>query len=123
MKSRFIEADRSFDQLKNQIGEIINNPKNITPPEVNQDKYVDDLTIAERINLKEQLTTIEDRPLPDNYHSRTGHTLKPEDSKVYNQICEINRYAVKNEMKLNTDKTKLLIFNPSKKLILCLIFL
>ena len=45
-------------------------------------KYVDNLTIAETINMKEQLDYLppEDRPLPDNYHARTGHHLSRQKS-------------------------------------------
>ena len=37
-------------------------------------KYVDDLSLVEAVNLKEQLTevSIELRPQPDNFHARTG---------------------------------------------------
>ena len=46
-------------------------------------KFIDDLTVAESISLKEQLVN-EDRKLafPLNYHNRTGHYLPPNKSKM-----------------------------------------
>ena len=47
-------------------------------------KYVDDLTLAEAINLPKQLKSVPDsvRPLPDNVYARTGHVLPLENSNV-----------------------------------------
>ena len=42
-------------------------------------KYVDDLSLAEAINLPEKLVEI-----PDMYHAYTGHVLPPTNSEVYN---------------------------------------
>ena len=79
-------------------------------------KYVDDLTLAEGVDMTTQLDTItlDERPQPDNYRARTGHKLKTEGSKVYEQLKEIQQYAVDNKMKLNLPKTKLMLFNPCK---------
>ena len=54
-------------------------------------KYVDNLTIAESINLTDKMQTVplEDRPQPVTFHARTGHELKPEDSKVLSQMKKI----------------------------------
>ena len=79
-------------------------------------KFVDDLTLAETITMKDQLTDKPSRPRPDNYHARTGQELKPENSKVYRQLELTKQYAVDNGMKLNLKKTKLMLFNPAKSL-------
>ena len=44
---------------------------------------------------------------PDTYHARTGHTLKPEKSHVYNQLMKTSKYAKENQMVINEKKTKL----------------
>ena len=77
-------------------------------------KYVDDLTVAEVVKMKTQLKSVPiiERPLPDNFHDRTGHVLKPEDSKVYKQLLQTEQYAMENGMRLNYKKTKLILFNP-----------
>ena len=57
-------------------------------------KYVDDLTLAEAINLPEKLVQIPDskRPLPDMFHAHTGHVLPPASSEVYNQLKKTEEY-------------------------------
>ena len=79
-------------------------------------KYVDDLTMAEAINLKEQLieVPVSMRPQPDSYHARTGHSLPLKNSRVYKQLERTKTQAEQSEMKLNYDKTKLIIFNPCR---------
>jgi hypothetical protein len=67
-------------------------------------KYVDDLTLAEAINLPEKLISMpaSKRPLPDLFHARTGHVLPQENSNVFNEL----------EKTINFKKTKLMVFNP-----------
>ena len=48
-----------------------------------------------------------DRPQTDNYHDRTGHQLKPEESKVFSQLQRTEQYAYENGMRLNYKKTKI----------------
>ena len=57
---------------------------------------------------------VKDRPQPDKYHARTVHELKPENSRVYQQLLKTVSYAVENKMKINRKKTKLMLFNPGK---------
>ena len=54
------------------------------------------------------------RPLPDSYHARTGHTLRQDRSKVFQQLSKTKEYSEKNDMKINTKKTNLMIFNPCR---------
>ena len=80
-------------------------------------KYVDDVTLAESIDLKTKLAHAdEDRPQPDNFHIRTGHTLPAEQSEVYKQLLETEKYARDNDMKINSKKTQFILFNPAKSL-------
>ena len=57
-------------------------------------KYVDDITILESINLKKTLEDNPDQPFPDSYHTRTGHTMPPHNSKVYNLKWSSNTPAI-----------------------------
>ena len=79
-------------------------------------KYIDDVTIAEKISMKSQLdkVSVEARPQPDTFHERTGHVLDPHKSKVYSMFEKIQQYAEANKMKINYKKTKLIIFNTGK---------
>ena len=79
-------------------------------------KYVDDLAKAEAINMNTQLEAVPlcERPQPDTFRARTGHKLKLEESKVYEELKEIQKYAKTHKMQLNILKTKLMMFNPLK---------
>ena len=79
-------------------------------------KFVDDLTVAESILFDENVHTVSDRQRPDNYHARTRHALNPENSKVHNEIMNIQKYAITNQMKLNSKKTKFILFNTCKNI-------
>ena len=79
-------------------------------------KYVDDLTVAEALKLKDVLYVENQKELkiPLNYHERTEHMLKDECSEVEKQLKELEEYAISNEMKINQNKTQLMLFNPCK---------
>ena len=64
--------------------------------------------------MKEQLAHIpvDVRPQPVSYRARTGHVLRVETSKISDQMTKIQDYADQNNMRLNLDKTKLMLFNP-----------
>ena len=79
-------------------------------------KYVDDMTLAEAVKLKDILVPVPVRPLPDNYHARTGHALPPEKSYVHKQLISTAQYAKKNQMKMNFKKTKLMLFNNGRNM-------
>ena len=106
--------DVGFEGQTNNTGEIITSKRKLEVLNEIHLKYVDDLTIAEAINLTDKLkeVKVEDRPQPDTFHARTGHALQPEDSKVFDQLHKIEQYATGNSMRLNYKKTKLMIFNP-----------
>ena len=66
-------------------------------------KYVDELALAEGITMATQLDSVpvHERPQPDSFRARTGHQLKAEKSKVYDQLKHIQEYKEVNKMKLN----------------------
>ena len=108
--------DVGFNHQVNDIGEINSCKKRLRQVNELHLKYVDDLALAEAVSMTTQLTEvpIEDRPQPDTYQDRTGHELKPENSRVYQQLLQTKDYAVTNKMKINQKKTKLMLFNPGK---------
>ena len=76
--------------------------------------YIDDLSELEAVNLKKRL--IKDpvkRPFPLNYHERTQHVLPV--SSLQGQLNKVEDFTINNQMKINTDKSKIMIFNKSKK--------
>jgi hypothetical protein len=58
--------------------------------------------------------TVLERPMPDNYHARTGHALPAQESKVYKQLNSLKEYAEENENQLL--KKLLMLFNTVKNL-------
>ena len=103
-----------FEDVETKIGETITNPKKKFLPSTLHTKYVDDLTLLESFNLQEVLIPNQERSLPDNYHSRLGLKLDHEKSQVYSQIEKLTKYAETNEMKINCDKSKFILFNPTE---------
>ena len=78
--------------------------------------YVDDLAEAEALNLKQQL--IDDpvrRDLPLKYHERTHHIFPAEKSLLQKKLLSIEDFSNKNLLKINESKTKIMIFNTSRK--------
>ena len=78
--------------------------------------YVDDLAEAEAVNLKQQLVPDPvNRPLPRNYHERTHHILPPENSLLQKQLVATVEFSKINMLKINEAKSKIMVFNTSKK--------
>ena len=110
--------DIGFEGQSNNAGDIITSKRNMKIANEIHLKYVDDLTLAEAIDLPTQLVEIppSERTLPDAFHARTGHVLPLKNSKLFNQLQKVESYANQNEMKLNYKKTKIIVFNPCKSI-------
>ena len=108
--------DTGFKGQENNVGEHATRKRNVKAVNQIHLKYVDDLSLAETINLSEKLEFAPDRVQPDTFHARTGHVLPPESSAVYNQLTQTSIYAYENQMKINDKKTKLMVFNPCTSL-------
>ena len=110
--------DTGFDDQTNNAGELLTSKRNMKLVNNIHLKYVDDLTLAEVINLQDKLVDvpITDRPLPDMYHDHTCHVLPPLNSEVYKQLQKTEEYAKLNDMVINYEKTKLMVFNPCKNI-------
>ena len=108
--------DAGFSGQVNNAGDLITHKKKIKEMNVIHLKYVDDLALAETINMNTQLSSVPltERPQPDVFRARTGHQLETESSLVYRQLKQIQNYAEVNKMKLNVPKTKLMLFNPCR---------
>ena len=78
------------------IGEKITNGKKKFNTATFHSKYVDDLTIAEALNIKDSVLPNPGRPLPDSYHARLGQKLAPHKYKVNEQLDQVQDYAREN---------------------------
>ena len=52
-------------------------------------EYIDDMTIAETIMLKDKLLVNIDLSHPRLYHERTGHILEPDDGQIQSKLLGI----------------------------------
>ena len=80
-------------------------------------KYIDDLSLAEAINLKENLV---DNPDPNpqrpfTFRDRSNHVLPPGACLLQEQLDALQKYCKDNQMKINQKKCKVMIFNPHKR--------
>ena len=105
------------DQVK-EVGKIVSKPLNKRKSMKNIHlKFVDDMTVAESVNLKKQLIANPDvnQPRPLEYHNRTEQILPESESQIIPLLNDILEYTRKNKMKINSDKSKVILFNSAKK--------
>ena len=80
-------------------------------------KYVDDMSLAQSLNLKNCLIPNPDpnpaRPLA--YHDRTHHLLPTDVCKLQEQLDNLEDYCQRNQMVINEGKTKVMLFNTARK--------
>ena len=97
---------------------LIPSPDLITPPglrpTVTNCKFMDDMTAATAIDLKSNLEKDDSLTKPLMYHSRTSHILPQENNPMQTQLQHIEQVINDNDMKINADKTSILLFNRSK---------
>ena len=110
--------DVGFEGQENNAGDIITSKRNMKATNEIHLKYVDDLTLAEAIDLPKNLVTVpnDERPQPDMFHARTGHALPLQRSKVYNQLIKTREYARENGMKMAIYKSFNTFYNNHKKI-------
>ena len=77
-------------------------------------KYVDDLSLGKSINLRENLVV---NPNPRNtgpvcYRERHNQILTQ--NPLQNELYELSQYNKEHQMKENTSKTKVMLFNTAK---------
>ena len=106
------------DSHTKDIGkEITKSHKTRKPIKTTHMKFIDDLSLAVSLNLKEKLVknTEPSIPRPLSYHERTMQTL-PKDKNILQQEFEKLETVSHNQgMVINQNKTKVMLFNPGKK--------
>ena len=79
-------------------------------------KYVDDLSLAQSLNLKNCLIPNPD-PNPAHplaYHDRTHHLLPADACELQEQLNNLEEYCRVNDMIINEGKTKVMLFNTAR---------
>ena len=80
-------------------------------------KYIDDMTYLTSLNLRTNLAPNMD-PNPSHplaFHDRTGHYLPEENCEILTQIHKLEAFVDDHQMRINHDKTKVMLFNTSTK--------
>ena len=78
-------------------------------------KYVDDLSLAQAVDLKECLIPNPNPTRPLAYHERTNHILPAQAFSLQNDLNDLVQYSASHEMVINTKKCKVMLFNTAKK--------
>ena len=98
-----------FRGQEKDVGKVITKPINRRKPMQSIHlKFIDDLSIAESLNLKKLLIPNPDtnQPRPLEFHNRTEHILPISESKVQEQLKSIMEYTVSHKMKVNSANLK-----------------
>ena len=74
-------------------------------------KFIDDLTLAESIYLKENLIKNLEPRQTFSFHERTGHILPEENHHVQRVLDELIGYTEDHQMRKIDDKTKVILFH------------
>lgn len=78
-------------------------------------KYVDDLSMAQAIEMKECLVPNPNPTHPLTYHDRTGHILPSATYTLQDDLNNLAKYTKNHDMVINTDKCKVMMFNTARK--------
>ena len=86
-----------------------------SPPPILSVKFVDDHSCAIKIDLKKSLIHDPVQRLgPLNFHERTEHVLPVNSNCLHSELNDLYGYTINNLMKINVNKTKIMLFNSSK---------
>ena len=107
-----------YEHIETQLGKHITQKKNKRSkiPHIHL-KYVDDVSLAEAINVKNVVLPNPDPnpPRPLAYHDRTLHVLPTELTPLQEELNRMKQYCVDNKMTINSAKTKVVLFNTARK--------
>ena len=79
-------------------------------------KFVDDGSVAVSVNLRKSLNPAPNsQPRPLNFNERTCHVLTPANNLLQYILDDTEKFAIENKMKINPKKTKIIMFNKSRK--------
>ena len=100
--------------LRPPIPPLMSGP--VTKSKAKKVKFIDDGTVAVSIDLKKCLIDDpESRPRPLNFHERTKHILPNENNLLQYYIADTEEFTNANLMKINSNKSKVILFNKSRK--------
>ena len=77
-------------------------------------KFIDDLSIATRINLAKDLVSSADRPQPYTFEERLGTVVSEEANAMQRIVDGLAEFADKRQMVINCEKSKVMRFSMSR---------
>jgi hypothetical protein len=98
-----------FQYLEKHLGDHVTTKLNkMRPMPTTHMKYVDDMTMAETLNLRQELMPNPNTnlPRPLTYHERTQQILSEGVSQIQEQLNRLVEYCQENEMMINAGKNK-----------------
>ena len=78
-------------------------------------KYVDDLSLAQSINLKQCVVPNPNPTHPLNFHERTNHILPPSTYTLQDDLNKLADFSKNHQMVINTNKCKVMMFHTGRK--------
>ena len=106
-----------YEQLEKNLGKKITEKKSKRHiiPKLHL-KFVDDVSLAEAFNIKESVipNPNPNPPRPLAYHDRTLHTVPAHLMPLQGALHSMVQYCKENSMKINSEKTKVALFNTSR---------
>ena len=111
-----INAAGYLNLERNIGGKITGKLSKRSPLERIHMKYVDDMSIAQAVNLPDCLipNPNPDPPRPFEHHNQTNHILPNENYGMQEQLENLVEYCNINEMRINDSKSKVMIFNTRR---------
>ena len=79
-------------------------------------KYVDDLSLAQAIDLRKCLIPNPNPIKPQAYHDRTNHILPSSKYTLQEDLNKLVEYSKDHGMRINEKKCKVMFFNSAKKI-------
>ena len=112
-----INAAGFKDNQRNTGKLITSHPNKRKPTKQIHMKFIDDMTAAVSIDIKNNLVRNPDpnpaRPL--QYHDRTQHILPESNNELQSFLNDLKIYTNDHQMRINEDKTKVILFNNATK--------
>ena len=106
-----------YQDLEKKLGEhiTVTKTKRQIIPKIHL-KFVDDLTLATAFNIKDYVIPNPDPNPPRtlSYHDRTLHVVPRDRAPLQAELRNMVKYCEDNNMKINGDKTKAVLFNTSR---------
>ena len=107
-----------FGHLQKHLGDHITKKlrKRTALPNIHL-KFIDDMTLAEAINLEKKVIPNPDPnpPQPFAFHDRTQHIMPVGECQLQEQLNKLLEYCEEHQMLINGDKTKVMLFNTRRK--------